>query len=58
MDPSPQQLRCLCSDGGGNSGGGGSVDGGGGTVGGAAAPGDFGQDNLMRDLVAARASHD
>ena len=26
-------------------------------MGGAAAPGDFGQDNLMRDLVAARASH-
>ena len=37
---------------------GGSVDGGGGTVGGAAAPGDFGQDNLMTYLVAVGASHD
>ena len=44
----------VCNDDGGNGGGGGV----GGTVGGATAPGDFGQVNLMTDLVAARASHD
>ena len=48
----------VCINGGGN-GGGDSVYCGGGTVGGgAAAPGDFGQDNLMTYLVAVRAAHD